>query len=296
MIDKAGAPTLFPMEDAREEAREARPKMRSGRSMNPIVFHDYESFIKKFTDNPKTTDECWTPKDVYEAVVRYVDEELCPLEGREVLRPFYPGGDYEHADYPEDGVVIDNPPFSIFSKICGFYVARKIPFFLFGPGLTIMSACKHGATAVFVPNQLTFTNGAVVRCNFATNMAGDLLAMTAPRLGKLLRACPSQNVKVKLPKYAYPANLLSSSDMQIIAKRNEPFAVPRTEAEIVRRLDMMPKGKSLFGDHYLLGDGLAAAKEAANEAANEAAERAIHVELSQRERAVVDRLNGHNRR
>lgn len=292
MIDKAGAPTLFPMEDAREEAREARPKMRSGGSMNPIVFHDYESFIKKFTTSPKTTDECWTPKDVYEAVVRYVDEAVLPLEGKEILRPFYPGGDYENADYPEGGVVIDNPPFSMFTRICRFYVARKIPFFLFGPGLTIMSACKHGATAVFVPNQLTFTNGAVVNVNFATNMAGDLLAMTAPRLGKLLRACPSQNVKVELPKYAYPANLLSASDMQTIAKRNEPFAVPRTEAEIVRRLDMMPKGKSLFGDHYLLGDGLAAAKEAAKEAAK----RAIHVELSQRERAVVDRLNGHNGR
>lgn len=32
------------------------------------------------------------------------------------------------------------------------------------------------------------------------------------------------------------------------------------------------------------------------EAAKEAAKRAIHVELSQRERAVVDRLNGHNGR
>lgn len=75
MIDKAGAPTLFPMEDAREEAREARPKMRSGGSGNPIVFHDYESFIKKFTEKPKTTDECWTPRDVYEAVVKRLGEE-----------------------------------------------------------------------------------------------------------------------------------------------------------------------------------------------------------------------------
>lgn len=32
-----------------------------------VVFHDYESFIKKFSDNPKTTDDCFTPQDVYEA-------------------------------------------------------------------------------------------------------------------------------------------------------------------------------------------------------------------------------------
>ena len=67
--------------------------------MNPIVFHDYEGFSAKFKDNPKTTDECWTPKDIYEAVLQYVGE-IYPLEGKQILRPFYPGGDYEHAEYP----------------------------------------------------------------------------------------------------------------------------------------------------------------------------------------------------
>lgn len=33
-------------------------KRRGGGSSNPIVFHDYESFIAKFTDNPRNTDEC----------------------------------------------------------------------------------------------------------------------------------------------------------------------------------------------------------------------------------------------
>jgi hypothetical protein len=32
-----------------------KPKGRNGGSGNPIVFHDYESFVAKFTDNPKTT-------------------------------------------------------------------------------------------------------------------------------------------------------------------------------------------------------------------------------------------------
>ena len=298
---QAQAPTLFPMEgtgesDGGDAARAASRKMRSGRSANPIVFNDYESFIKKFTEKPKTTDECWTPKDVYEAVVRYVDEVVMPLDGKQILRPFYPGGDYEHAEYPEDGVVIDNPPFSFFTRICKFYMAKGVPFFLFGPGLTIMSACKHGCTAVFTRHSMTFTNGAVVRCNFVSNLYGGLLAVTAPRLGELLEACPSQRQKVGLPSYEYPANLLSASDMQTLAKSDEAFAVPREACVIARRLDGMPKGKTLFGDHYLLADDLARAKEKAKERAKEKAKErakaAIHVELSARERAVVDRLNG----
>lgn len=286
-MTKTQSPTLFPMEDVGkgyDGGTEARPqcKMRSGRSRKPIVFRDYESFIKKFTENPKTTDECWTPRDVYEAVVRYVDEVVCPLEGKEILRPFYPGGDYEHAEYPENGVVIDNPPFSMFTKICRFYMAKGVLFFLFGPGMTIMSCCKHGCTAVFVSEVMTFSNGAKVHCNFASNLFGNLLAVTAPRLSELLRACPSQGEKASLPQYDYPANLLSASDMQIIAKGEEPFAVPREATASIRRLDNMSGGKGLFGDHYLLSDELATAKERAKAV--------IAEELSARERKVVDGL------
>lgn len=313
-ITKIQAPTLFQMggeemAGSMIEKGSSRRKMRTGGSQNPIVFHDYESFIKKFTENPKTTDECWTPQDVYEAVVKYVGE-VYPLEGKEILRPFYPGGDYEHAEYPDDGVVIDNPPFSMFTKICKFYMAKGVPFFLFGPGLTIMSCCKHGCTAVFIDDQIEFSNGAKVRCNFASNLFGDLLAITAPRLSELLRACPSQNVKEALPRYDYPINLLSASDMQTIAKGEEPFAVPREGTAPIRRLASQPKGKGLFGDHYLLPDELARAKESAKERAKESAEErakenakerakeraksAIHVELSEEERRIVDGLGrGH---
>ena len=44
--------SLFPDEETRPQVK--RPK-RNGGSNNPIVFHDYESFIAKFADNPKTT-------------------------------------------------------------------------------------------------------------------------------------------------------------------------------------------------------------------------------------------------
>ena len=110
-----------------------------GGSANPIVFHDYESYVAKFQDKEKTTDDTYTPKDVYEAVVSYVGE-MFDLTDKQILRPFYPGGDYENAEYPDNGVVIDNPPFSIFTKICKFYSENNIPFFLFGPGTLVTVA------------------------------------------------------------------------------------------------------------------------------------------------------------
>ena len=83
----------------------------------------YEEFVEKFKPK-KTTDDCYTPPAVYEAVKDWAVKEY-GLEGKEIVRPFYPGGDYESYDYPTDCVVIDNPPFSILSKICKWYIEKK---------------------------------------------------------------------------------------------------------------------------------------------------------------------------
>ena len=229
------------------------------------------------------------PPDIYEAVLSYV-RSIYPMEGKEVLRPFYPGGDYEHAEYPEDGVVIDNPPFSMFTKICKFYSERRIPFFLFGPGLTIFSCLKYCSVVVVAP-QIEFSNGANVKCNFATNLIGDTLVTISPELSKAIAACPSQNQKVNLPKYRYPKELLSVSDMQTMAKGDLPFSVNRNEAVMVTNLDNHPKKGGLFGNHLLISES-AAAKAAAVKAAavKAAAVNAIPITLSERERAIIERL------
>ena len=276
---------LFPHEDLTPSVKRPKP---GGGSGNPIVFHDYESYIAKFAEREKTTDDTYTPKDVYEAVLKYVGE-VYDLSNKEILRPFYPGGDYKNAEYPEDGVVIDNPPFSIFTEICRWYSARHVPFFLFGPGLTISSCCKY-CTAVVIDDQITFDNGAKVKCNFASNLFGDTLIMTAPRLNQLIMSCKSQDLKVKLPKYDYPEELLSVSDMQTICSGDIGFRVSRNEAVICRNLDNHPKSGGLFGDHFLLSKAKAKAKAKAKE---EAA-RAIHISLSPREQRIVDRLDKAN--
>ena len=281
--------SLFGEEDIPQPPK---PKARSGGSANSIVFHDYESFIAKFSENPKTTDDCFTPPDVYDAVVKYVGT-IYDLSDKVILRPFFPGGDYEHSDYPDNGVVIDNPPFSIFTKCCAFYTMHKIPFFLFGPGLTIASCCKF-CTAVIVADQITFENGAKVKCNFASNLYGDAMILTAPLLNDLITACPSQNQKVNLPKFRYPDEVLDVSAMQTICRGGIDFAVSRSECVIIRNLDRHPKNSGLFGDHFLLSAEKGAEKEAARQRAQEAARQAIPIELSPREIRIIKNLSNKN--
>lgn len=77
-----------------------------------LSFTDYDGFCEKFKPK-KTTDDCYTLPAVYESVLDYVNRNVAPLEGREVVRPFWPGGDYERHEYPQGCIVIDNPPFKI---------------------------------------------------------------------------------------------------------------------------------------------------------------------------------------
>lgn len=273
-----------------EEIARVEPKRPKGGSGNPIVFHDYESFVAKFAENPKTTDDCFTPKDVYEEVVKFVGTKS-DLTGKQILRPFYPGGDYEHAEYPEDGVVIDNPPFSLFTKICAFYSARRIPFFIFGPGLTITSCCRY-CTAVVLACDIIFENKAKVHCGFASNLFGDTIIMTAPRLNEAIINSPSQDVTNHLPVFDYPDELLGMSDMKTICRGGVEFAVSRNEVYPTKKLD--GKG-SLFGEHFLLSSKKAQEKVAAKALARENFTiGTIPVELSPRERRIVEKLNNNS--
>ncbi len=285
-----------------EEDLRPKPKRPTGGSSNPIVFHDYESFVAKFAENPKTTDDTFTPRDVYEAVLQYVGE-VVDLSDKVILRPFFPGGDYRNAEYPENGIVIDNPPFSIFTEIVKFYTAMRIPFFLFGQGKTIMCCVKY-CTAVIVTDLLTYENGARIYTNFASNLFGDTIIMTAPRLNDLIFSCPSQNVKANLAQYNYPPELLSFSQMQTICRGGVEFAVKREDCQIVKNLDNHPK--SLFGEHLLLSSAKTKEKESAKTLAKEQAQRKAmgaanirscvklengFIPLSDRERKIIERLN-----
>ena len=53
----------------------------------------YEEFTAKF-EPKRTTDDCYTPPEVYDCVLRWAHREY-GFDLAKVARPFYPGGDYE---------------------------------------------------------------------------------------------------------------------------------------------------------------------------------------------------------
>ena len=76
---------------------------------------EYNQFLDKF-EPKKTTDDCYTPDNIYNAVADWVAEEY-GINREKFIRPFYPGGDYQNEEYADDCVVVDNPPFSIIAEI-----------------------------------------------------------------------------------------------------------------------------------------------------------------------------------
>ena len=89
---------------------------------------EYDSFVAKF-EPKKNTDDCYTPPLVYAAIRDWVCDRY-DIDPACIVRPFFPGGDFVNYDYPEGCLVLDNPPFSILSEICKFYLAKDIPYFL----------------------------------------------------------------------------------------------------------------------------------------------------------------------
>lgn len=62
---------------------------------------EYNDFLEKF-EPKKTTDDCYTPDLVYNAIAEWVAKEY-GLKRDSFLRPFYPGGDYQSFKYPQGG-------------------------------------------------------------------------------------------------------------------------------------------------------------------------------------------------
>lgn len=251
----------------------------------------YDEFTEKF--EPKlTTDDCYTPDGVFQAVKDWACAEY-GIDPDSCVRPFYPGGDYERYDYPEGCTVLDNPPFSIMSKIIDFYEERGIPYFLFGPGLSLFSGnrpCNYLVPGAIV----TYENGAKVNTGFVTSY-GDWKIDTAPELAQAVADACKQEPSVQ-NTYEYPAEVVTSALIMKIARRGIRFRVKEAECSFVRSLDgQKATGQGLFGGGFLISPE-AAAEKAAAEKAKEAAERKeagglYAIELSERERALVESLS-----
>lgn len=213
---------------------------------------DYDGFVEKF--KPKlTTDDCYTPLQIYEIIKTWAVEKY-GLQGRTILRPFKPGGDYEAEEYPEGCVVIDNPPFSILRKIKDFYIARQIDFVLFAPTLTLFSSADNAINYVQVNAPIRYHNGAIVNTSLVTNL-GDNLIETAPDLRRrIVEAQKKSGVKFNtVAKYVYPEHVISSALLDKYVKHVQPFILKRSEAYFVRTLDSQRAAKKgIYGGGYLI--------------------------------------------
>ena len=255
----------------------------------------YEEFVEKFKPK-KTTDDCMTPPLVYDAVKTWACEEY-GIDPANIIRPFWPGADYTAIEYPENCVVIDNPPFSILAQICEWYLDRKIKFFLFAPTLTALTGKKIAMRVnhIICYSDVIYENGAVVHTSFLTNLGDrDIVAQTSPELGSAVKRANDEtqkNLKKHIPKYEYPDHILTATMMKKYCRHGIKFEVRKNECVHASKLDaQIPYKKAIYGGGLLLSNKKAAEKAAAERAAAERA--AVHVwTLSDREIAIINGLD-----
>lgn len=246
----------------------------------------------------RTTDDCFTTPEVYEVVLDWAVRRF-DIDRDKVVRPFWPGGDYEAYDYPPGSVVVDNPPFSTLSKIQAFYLDHGIPFVLFAPSLTCLSGRRYlEVDHVICDADVTYANGAVVRTAIVTSLGGDVVMETDGELGRAMteasrRAAGRRKPNADKPKYEYPDAIATAAMFQRYASYGVDIKVRRSDCVRVGTLDAQRKiGKSIFGGGLLLSERAAAERAAAERAAAERARAPVVLELSDRERAMQAMLGG----
>lgn len=211
---------------------------------------NYKEFVEKFKPK-KTTDDCYTPAPVYNIVKNWAVKEY-RLEGANIVRPFYPGGDFEHYDYPTNCAVIDNPPFSILAKIIDFYLRENIKFFLFAPHLTLFS--NNAKISLIVTGvQIVYQNGVRVPTSFITNMDKFKIRSANELRDSIINLY--NRGKGKRIKYNYPPNVITPTLLSKIVSAGKEFYIKENEVYFLRSLDSQrPHKKNIFGAGYLLSN------------------------------------------
>lgn len=235
---------------------------------------EYNEFTEKF-EPKKTTDDCYTPELVYDAVAEWVSSEYF-VERSKFVRPFYPGGDYEHERYPKGCVVVDNPPFSILVKIIRFYLANDIKFFLFAPTLTLFSGRSLDVCYVAADCDITYENGAKVNTSFITNLDPESVVRTAPALTAAVknadRISREETAKPINLKYRYPPYVITAAMVSNWSSIGVDFRLAKSSAVQIGALDAQKEyDKAIYGSGFLISEAAKADAEAAKAA--EAADR-----------------------
>ena len=305
----AGFEPLVPnaVVESEDEAIERKKKEFEEKMENGELDEDdpeYQEFLKKF-EAKKTTDDCYTPEVVYDAVADWVANEY-GLSRANFVRPFYPGGDYQKERYKKSDIVVDNPPFSIMAEILDFYNKNGIRYFLFGPHLTLFSSSAARCTTLPIGVTITYANGAVVNTSFLTNLEpSNIRFRSEPRLYAAVKAANDKVTEGKreIPKYQYDKHIITTPLMSSFSRYGIDFVATVEETQSIETLDSQRElGKSIFGKGFIISDQLLEKRLKAEEEEEkrkiEEEKRKIEAgkgvqvwELSDRERAIIAQLS-----
>lgn len=259
-----------------------------------IDFSDLESRMAEkseaqleFEDKFKvkhTTDDCFTPPAVYEAVKGWVLDHYKMSKDREIVRPFYPGGDYQSYDYPKGCLVLDNPPFSIMSEIVRFYRSKGIDFFLFGQGTTLMQTLDK-ANVVVTGSQIIYENGADVSTGFITSLGDSKVTLSASLYEAITKAQPSDTMEVSA--YDWPPNVISGALLGRLPKFGTEISIRKAYATKKVGTD----GVGIYGGGGLVSDMDAERLNAEKLKAERVKPKKLVI-LTESERKIIQGLSG----
>ena len=283
-------------DEIERKKREFEERMKAGDISEED--EEYQAFLEKF-QLKKTTDDCYTPPVVYDAVAQWVAETY-KIDPVKFVRPFYPGGDYQKENYPRDAVVVDNPPFSILAEILNYYKDKRIKFFLFAPTLTLFSSSSSSSSCALPCGvAITYENGASVNTSFLTNLEDPATRLrSCPSLYKAVKEANDLNLREmrkELPKYSYDHHIITAPFVGALSRLGIAFSVPVAESEPISQLEAQKEsGKAIYGKGYIVSDRVFAEREKAEREKAER-EKAERWELSPKEMAIVKRLNNHGK-
>ncbi len=274
----------------------------SATSQDKEKFEDYDRFIEKFKPK-KTTDDCYTPENIYNAVAEWVVQKY-QIDMQAFTRPFYPGGDYVKHNY-SGKVVVDNPPFSKLAEIIKFYVKNNIKFFLFSPALVGVMRYSDYCTVLAVGVSITYANGAIVNTSFVTNLEPSNIRMrTEPDLYNIVDNANKTylaTTKKQLPKYSYPVQVVTAASLSPYSRYGIEFTIQRDESARIVALDAQKKSKKgIYGCGLLLSERLTAERQKIElqkieqqkiEQQKIELQKVERWQLSQREHEIIKRLS-----
>lgn len=270
--------------------KEFEERMANGENLEED--EEYQQFLDKFKLK-KTTDYCYTPDIVYDAVAVWVASEY-GLDRKKFVRPFYPGGDYKREKYPKGCIVVDNPPFSILSEILTHYKEQGVKFFLFAPHLTLFSS-SSSSSAIVTGVGITYENGANVNTSFLTNLEPEeVRARSCPSLYAAVKTANDANLAQmhkELPKYSYDHHVVTASMLSPFSRLGIDFVMTKAETVSISQLDAQKEsGKAIYGKGYLISEHLFEEREKAEREKVER-EKVEQWKLSEREKAIIKKLS-----